>query len=46
MGIRGKVSRNTLANANKIREWRIYADFSQSLIYIVCKLYLKVKKIL
>ncbi len=32
MGIRGKVSRNTLANANKVRDWRIYADFAQSLI--------------
>jgi transposase len=32
MGIRGKVSRNTLANANKTRDWRIYADFAQVLI--------------
>lgn len=32
MGIRGKVSRNTLANANKTRDWRIYADFAQLLI--------------
>lgn len=32
MGIRGKVSRNTLANANKTRDWRIYADFAQALI--------------
>ena len=32
MGIRGKVSRNTLANANKTRDWRIYADFAQTLI--------------
>ena len=28
MGIRGKVSRNTLANANKQRDWRIYAEFA------------------
>jgi len=28
MGIRGNVSRNTLANANKIRDWRIYSDFA------------------
>jgi len=28
MGIRGKVSRNTLANANQVRNWRIYADFA------------------
>jgi len=32
MGIRGGVSRNTLANANKVRDWRIYADFAQALI--------------
>jgi transposase len=39
MGIRGGISRNTLANANKIRDWRIYADFAQSLIQIARKLY-------
>jgi hypothetical protein len=32
MGIRGKVSRNTLAHANAVRDWRIYADFAQILI--------------
>src|SRR3970040_1126477 len=32
MGIRGKVSRNTLAHANETRDWRIYADFAQALI--------------
>ena len=32
MGIRGGVSRNTLSNANKMRDWRIYADFAQALI--------------
>jgi len=31
-GIRGNVSRNTLANANEYRDWRIYADFAQVLI--------------
>lgn len=31
-GIRGKVSRNTLANANEHRDWRIYADFAHILI--------------
>jgi len=31
-GIRGNVSRNTLANANAYRDWRIYADFAQVLI--------------
>jgi hypothetical protein len=40
MGIRGNVSRNTLANANKIRDWRIYADFAQSLIAIARRLYI------
>jgi hypothetical protein len=29
MGIRGKVSRNTLAHANETRDWKIYADFAQ-----------------
>src|SRR5712691_6112484 len=32
LGIRGKVARNTLANANATRDWRIYCDFAQSLI--------------
>ncbi len=32
LGIRGKVSRNTLAHANQVRDWRIYADFAQILI--------------
>ena len=32
MGIRGKVSRNTLAHANQVRDWRIYADFAHVLI--------------
>jgi len=39
MGIRGKVSRNTLANANQVRDWRIYADFAQVLINKARKLY-------
>ena len=39
MGIRGGVSRNTLANANKTRDWRIYADFAQTLIHIARKLH-------
>ena len=30
MGIRGKVSRNTMAHANETRDWRIYADLAQS----------------
>jgi len=40
MGIRSKVSRNTLANANHVRDWRIYADFAQVLIGIARKLYI------
>jgi transposase len=32
IGIRGKVSRSTLADANENRDWRIYADFAQVLI--------------
>jgi len=31
-GIRGKISRSTLADANETRDWRIYADFAQGLI--------------
>jgi hypothetical protein len=29
MGISSAVSRNTLTNANKVRDWRIYADLAQ-----------------
>ncbi len=39
MGIRGNVSRSTLADANENRDWRIYADFAQVLINIARKLY-------
>lgn len=39
MGIRSNIARNTLANANAVRDWRIYADFAQSLIGIARKLY-------
>lgn len=39
MGIRGRVSRNTLANANAVRDWRIYRDFAQALIRIARPLY-------
>jgi hypothetical protein len=39
MGIRSKVSRNTLANANQVRDWRIYADFAQVLIKEARRLY-------
>lgn len=39
MGIRGNVSRSTLADANENRDWRIYADFAQVLIHIARELY-------
>ena len=39
IGIRGKVSLNTLANADKVRDWRIYADLAQSLIHMARRLY-------
>ena len=32
MGIRGRVSRSTLAHANESHDWRIFADFAQILI--------------
>ncbi|MHB8830221.1 MAG: IS4 family transposase [Syntrophales bacterium] len=32
LGIRGRVSRSTLAEANEKRDWRIYADFCQIMI--------------
>ncbi len=41
MGIRGGISRNTLSNANKVRDWKIYADFAQALIKIARPLYAK-----
>jgi len=39
MGIRSRVSRNTLANANEVRDWRIYADFAHILIDKARRLY-------
>jgi len=39
LGIRGMVARNTLANANATRDWRIYCEFAQSLIGIARRLY-------
>ena len=32
MGFRGRIARSTLADANRKRDWRIYADFAQTLI--------------
>lgn len=39
MGIRSSISRNNLANANEVRDWRIYADFAQVLIHHARQLY-------
>jgi hypothetical protein len=39
MGIRTLVSRNTLANANQVRDWRIYSDFAHTLIHEARNLY-------
>lgn len=39
MGMRGKISRSTLADANEKRDWRIYRDFAQVLIAQARKLY-------
>ena len=41
MGIRGQVSRSTLADANDNRDWHIYADFAQVLIHTARDLYLQ-----
>jgi len=38
-GIRGKVSRSTLADANEKRDWRIFADFANILIQNARRLY-------
>ena len=39
MGFRGQVSRTTLADANEVRDWRIYRDFAQVLIGMARDLY-------
>lgn len=39
IGIRGNVSRSTLADANENRDWRIYCDFAQILIQEARRLY-------
>lgn len=39
MGIQATISRSTLADANEQRDWRIYADFAQSLIKIARPMY-------
>ena len=35
-----RIARNTMANANAVRDWRIYADFAQHLIGIARELYI------
>jgi hypothetical protein len=39
MGLRGRVSRTTLADANERHDWRVYSDFAQALIAIARPLY-------
>jgi len=39
MGFRSRVARSTLADANESRDWRIYADFAQTLIATARGLY-------
>jgi hypothetical protein len=39
LGIRGNVSKSTLAKANELRDWRIYEDFAMRLIGLARKLY-------
>src|SRR5437879_8671959 len=39
MGFRSKIKRSTLADANELRDWRIYADFAEILIAIARPLY-------
>jgi hypothetical protein len=41
LGIRGNVSRSSLADANEGRDWRIYFEFAQALIRIARRLYAK-----
>ena len=38
-GLRGRVARSTLADANETRDWRIYGDFAQLLIHRARLLY-------
>jgi len=39
LGLRGRVSHSTLADANRVRDWRIYADLAQILISQARSLY-------
>ncbi len=40
MGIRSRISKSTLADANENRDWRIYGDFAQVLIHTARELYI------
>jgi Domain of unknown function (DUF4372)/Transposase DDE domain len=39
LGLRGKISRSTLADANERRDWRIHSDYAQALIRVARRLY-------
>jgi len=41
VGFRGAICRSTLADANEVRDWRIYADFAAVLIQRARRLYAK-----
>ena len=34
MGIRGEISRTTLASENQVRDWKIFSEFVRKLIHI------------
>src|SRR5436190_1589528 len=38
-GVRSEVARSTLSDANESRNWRIYSDFSETLMRIAVPLY-------
>jgi hypothetical protein len=40
-----RISRNTMANANTVRDWRIYADFAQHLIAMARELYIDAARV-
>ena len=40
LGIRGNIAKSTLADANESRDWRIYQDFTMSLIQNARQLYI------
>src|SRR5258708_37757851 len=44
LGIRSAVARKTLANANAVRDWPIYAAFAQSLLGLAHPLYSQVAR--